>query len=413
MTILGFAGRGFPSALRLAALAVVCVLALSGCLATDVSEERVPESLVKQTTVGEYNNIRFYSSDLESLHELADQRISEIRRAYPGQDLRGRVVEVNYLSLSGGGGDGAFGAGLLNGWTASGKRPKFDVVTGISTGALLAPFAFLGRDYDAVIKQAYTTISTHDVAEENAVAAMVGFTPSVSSSAGLQRLIARYLTPEAFDAIAREYRKGRMLLIGTTNLDAQRAVIWDIGAIAASGKPDSLALARNIILASASIPGVFPPVRLKVTANGKTYDEFHVDGGVTRQVFLFPPGYDIGSIDAAIGWTPHRHAYIVRNGRITPEYEAVNDSLLPVANRSISTLIKTQGVGDLYRIDLVCQKYNIDFNLAYISDEFNIPQKEMFDHDYMTKLFDYGYAASVKGYHWRKQPPGLESPPKS
>jgi hypothetical protein len=190
-------------------------------------------------------------------------------------------------------------------------------------------------------------------------------------------------------------------------------VIWDIGAIAASGKPDSLALARSIIMASASIPGVFPPVRLKVNADGKTYDEFHVDGGVTRQVFLFPPGYDPKEIDAAIGWKPQRHAYIVRNGRIAPEYEAIHESLLPVANRSISTLIKTQGVGDLYRIDLVCQRYKIDFNLAYVPDEFKVVSKEMFDRDYMNALYNFGYNASVGGYRWHKQPPGFEAPPKS
>ena len=330
--------RRFARTLWSATLAVGFSLALAGCLSTVAEDDPVPEDLVKRTTVREYQKMQFYSSDLESLHELAEDRINQIKRAHPGQDLKGRVVEFNYLSLSGGGPDGAFGARLLNGWTASGKRPKFDVVTGISTGALLAPFAFLGPECDGVLKEAYTTISTADILDEHPLAAIAGFTPSISSNVGLERLVAKYLTSEVFDAIARENRDGRMLLIGTTNLDAQRAVIWDIGAIAASGKPNSLALARKIIMASASILGVFPPVRLKVNADGKTYDEFHIDGGVTRQVFLFPPGFDPKEIDAAIGWKPQRHAYIVRNGRIAPEYELVRNSLLPVASRSISIL---------------------------------------------------------------------------
>ena len=393
---------------RIALLGSACLLVLGGCLPTEPGGERVPEALVLAADVSGYQNIRFYSSDLDSLRDFAEDRVTEIRRTHPGVDFRGRSVELNYLSLSGGGSDGAYGAGLLNGWTASGTRPKFDVVTGISTGSLIAPFAFLGPEYDPVLKEAYTTITTADIADVHAVPALVGLAPSLSSNDRFKSLIARFLTPEVFEAIAREHDKGRHLLIGTTNLDAQRAVIWDLTEIAKSGRPDSLDLARNVVMASASIPGVFPPVRIKVTVDGKVYDELHVDGGVTRQVFLFPPGSDPRIVDRALGWKAHRHAYVIRDGRISAEYDAVNDNLLPVASRSVMTLIKSQGIADLYRIALVCKTHDADFNLAYIPLGFKGSSKEMFDRAYMTSLYDFAFDEGSHGYPWHKAPPGLE-----
>jgi len=261
------------------------------------------------------------------------------------------------------------------------------------------------------VKQAYTTTSTADVVDINFIPAVLGIAAGISSNDLFEKLIARYLTPEIFEAIRREYHKGRMLLIGTTNLESQQPVIWNIGAIAASGKPDALDLARHILMASASIPGVFPPVRLQVTVDGKFYDELHADGGVTRQVFLLPPGYDPELVDKAIGWKAQRRAFIIRNGLVRPEYQAVNDSLLPLALRSVSTLIKTQGVGDLYRIYLFCQRYSIQYNLAYIPNEFEAPPHAMFDEKFMNSLYDLGYQESIRGYPWRKQPPGLEKNP--
>src|SRR5207244_4858519 len=146
------------------------------------------------------------------------------------------------------------------------------------------------------------------------------------------------------EEIGAEYRKGRILLIGTTNLDAQRPVIWDIGALANSGRPDALQLMRRIMLASASVPGALPPVEIKVTADGRPYDEMHVDGGVTRQVFLYPPGYEPQVVDRTLGWKPVRRAYIIRNSKVAPEFKVTQSKLLQIASRSISTLIKTQGI---------------------------------------------------------------------
>ena len=173
---------------------------------------------------------------------------------------------------------------------------------------------------------------------------MIGASDSLADTKPLQGLVAKYMTAEMMKEIAAEHHKGRILMIGTTNLDAQRSVIWDIGAIAASGNPGALSLIRKIILASAAIPGAFPPVDISVTADGKQFEEMHVDGGVTRQVFLYPPGFSPKDVDKAIGWKIKRRLFIVRNTKIDPEFAVTKDQLLPIASRSISTLIKTQGI---------------------------------------------------------------------
>jgi predicted acylesterase/phospholipase RssA len=237
---------------------------------------------------------------------------------------------------------------------------------------------------------------------------MFGLSNSLSSTKPLEDLIARFMTAEMLDQIAEEHRKGRILMIGTTNLEAQRSVIWDIGAIAASGHPGALELTRKIILASAAIPGAFPPVDIAVTADKQVYHEMHVDGGVTRQVFLYPPGFSPLEVDKAIGWKLQRRVYIIRNAKISPEHQQTKDQLIPIASRSISTLIKTQGIGDLYEIHSIAKRDGVDYNLAYIPEDFVLRSNEIFDRSYMNALFQKGYEMGRAGYPWRKLPPGLE-----
>src|SRR5215831_13927016 len=206
----------------------------------------------------------------------------------------------NYLALSGGGSDGAFGAGLLVGWSAAGTRPKFDLVTGVSTGSLIAPFAFLGSSHDGELKEVFTTYGLNDIARRRPLVA-IAVEASIADDAPLAHLIEQYVTPDFVAAIAGEYRKGRLPLIGTTNLDAQRPVIWNMGEIAAKGDQDSIELFRKVIRASASIPGIFPPVLVSVEQDGKMYDEMHVDGGVAAQVFIFPTRFDPRTVDKQLG----------------------------------------------------------------------------------------------------------------
>jgi predicted acylesterase/phospholipase RssA len=188
--------------------------------------------------------------------------------------------ELNALTLSGGGSKGAFGAGILASWTKAGNRPKFDIVTGISAGALIAPFAFLSPAYDEQIKEGFTTITDPQIYAEHTILGALA-AGALASNAPLAKMLDEYITKDMLDLVARESSKGRRLFIGTTNLDADRAVIWDMGAIAASNRPDRLKLFKQVILASTSISGIFPPVQVEVTAAGKTYQEMHVDGGAT------------------------------------------------------------------------------------------------------------------------------------
>jgi predicted patatin/cPLA2 family phospholipase len=257
--------------------------------------------------------------------------------------------DCSFLALSGGGSKGAFGAGFLNGWTDSGTRPNFKIVTGISTGALIAPLAFLGPEYDEELAEGYTTIKTKDILNVEGILGFgilpVLFGESYASTEPLQNMIADMITPKVLDAIASEHEKGRRLYIATTNLDAQRAVAWDMGAIASSGHTDSLKLFRKVMLASASIPGAFPPVRFNVEIDGKKYDEMHVDGGVISGILgygftLFTEAQDKGMCSF----------YVIKNGKLDVEAEQVKRHVFPISARSFLTLMKAQSWGDMFRL---------------------------------------------------------------
>jgi hypothetical protein len=341
--------------------------------------------------------------------DVPPRNVEAIKREFDAQRQAGNFNQfdtVNYLAISGGGSDGAFGAGLLVGWSETGSRPRFDVVTGISTGALTAPFAFLGSDYDAQLKEVYTTYGENALVRHRPLLLAVT-DASIASNAPMVALIEHYVSFEFLAAVAREYRKGRRLLIGTTHLDAQRPVIWDMGAIAARGDQAAIELFRNVILASVSVPGIFPPVLISVAQGGRYYDEMHVDGGVVSQVFLFPTQFDPRSLDKRLGRSPTRRLFVIRNGRLGAEWETVEPSLLKIAGRSLSSLIKYQGRGDLDRMYFESRSYNVEFNLASIPDSFMEKELAPFDLTYMKALFEAGYASGRSGYRWRKKPPDL------
>lgn len=314
-----------------------------------------------------------------------------------------------YLAVSGGGAGGAFGAGLLKGWTEAGDRPEFQLVTGISTGALTAPFAFLGPEYDHVLEEIYTTYGTDDLLHKRGP--LNAFTSdAMFNTAKFAGLIERYFDDEVIEALAEEGRRGRALNIGTTNLDVERPVIWRITAIAASDHPDRAELIRKIILASASIPAAFPPVVIEVEANGQAFDELHVDGGTSSQVFLYPAAIRWDRVLEKFESPAQPQVFVIRNSRIDPYAAHVNRKLMPIASRSIGALIRSQGVGDLYRIFSMAERDGLDFNLAYIPAAFDDVPDELFDVEWMRKLFDLGYEMGKGGYLWNKAPPRFGDP---
>jgi predicted acylesterase/phospholipase RssA len=329
--------------------------------------------------------------------------------------LKGRYPAVfghrqTYLAISGGGQNGAFAAGLLLGWTAAGDRPEFTTVTGVSAGALIAPFAFLGPEYDHVLREVSVELTAKDVFKRRRL--IRGLRSDAMATTGpLKALIAKHVDQDLIDEIAEQYRRGRSLNIGTANLDSMRPVVWRIGAIANSGHPQALELIRQVLLASSSVPGAFPPVLIEVEAGGETYDEMHVDGGTASQVFLYPLGLDFEEVLHMLEVPGKPKVYIIRNARLDPMYEQVQPKTVPIASRSISSVIRTQGIGDLYRIYLATLRDGLDFNLAYIPKEFTDRSKEGVDTEYMRKLFDLAYEMAENGYPWRKMPPELKQAP--
>jgi len=382
--------------------------ALAGCAAAMVRNPVPPTLEGDAAVVGMgASPIRYWGDELPpNADAMVKEKWAQVRANRPEMLRSGRRPVVNFLALSGGGSDGAFGAGVLGGWTASGKRPEFDLVTGVSTGALTAPFAFLGPKYDEALKKVFTESDTKDIAIMQPVRGLLGG-DSLASNAPLAKVVAFYVNEAFLQEVAAEHRKGRRLLIGTTNLDAERPVIWDMGAIATSGRPESLELFRKVLLASAAIPAVFPPGFVKVAAGGAVYDEMHVDGGATREVFLVPTQFMGQKAVGRLGINPIRRAYIIRNGHVAPEYKAVKAKTLSIAGRAVSSLIKSQGVGDLYELYVFAQKNNIDYNLAYIPGDFHDTSTQAFDPVYMTKLYDLGFSMAQAGYPWKKVPPRM------
>ncbi|HYG89454.1 MAG TPA: patatin-like phospholipase family protein [Azospirillum sp.] len=390
-------------------LAMALGMLLSGCAMPERSTA-VPRELQDRATVLGRSDLRYWVD--RSSDTFLDAALASLQRERATLAAAGhgdKLPTANFLAISGGGEDGAFGAGLLVGWTASGTRPELKGVTGVSTGALTAPFAFLGPAYDAQLKEVYTTISGKDVLQPRGYLAAL-LNDAMADNTPLRHLVSRYVDQRMLEAIAAEHAKGRVLLIATTNLDARRPVIWNVGAIAASGHPGALRLVHDLLVASAAIPGAFPPMMIETEVDGQRYQEMHVDGGTSAQVFLYPPSLDIHHGDREYGIKRERQLFVIRNARLDPDWAEVRRRTLEIATRSVSSLIQTQGVGDLYRIFIAAQRDGIDFNLAYIPETFTTELKEPFDTAYMNDLFNLGYALGSKGYQWAKTPPGYAAP---
>jgi len=316
------------------------------------------------------------------------------------------------LALSGGGATGAFGAGFLNGWSASGSRPPFKLVTGISTGALIAPFAFLGPDYDPQLKEAFTTIESENIFIFRGLLKALA-SESFAKTTPLADLIERYIDKEMLQAVAAAHAAGRRLFVGTTNLDAQRFLIWNMGAIAASEHSNALKLFRDVVLASASIPSMFPPVMIEVEVDGHQYDEMHTDGGTVTQVFFYGNVVDFKAAREsakAAGWSTAAtggRVYVIRNAQVRPEREQVARSLVSITPRALSTMIKAMAFSDLNRIYGKSWARGIDFNYVAVPDDFVWQGEEEFDRAEMNRLYEIGYRLGKSGDAWSKTPPGF------
>ena len=382
-------------------LLVLTVAFVQGC-ATPPKRNPLPGNLYEKSQVPGIPNARYWGDEAPPYAaDLMGKSPEELRARYPALTDR----PLTMLALSGGGSNGAFGSGLLNGWTTSGTRPEFSFVTGISTGSLIAPFAYLGPDYDHVVKKVFTTYSSKDLVKERGLAGIIELN-ALADNAPLRAVIAEHVDEAVMQAIAGEYRRGRFLLIGTTNLDAERPGVWNMGEIAISGAPGAVDLMRDVMLASTSIPVAFPPAMMEVEADGKRYDEMHVDGGIARQSFLFSLSVDNKALAQRLGAVGQTKVYVIRNAILDPKWQTVDRSLAQISGRSIDSLIRSQGIGDLYREYAGAMAFGFDYNLAYIPGSFDVESKEPFDMNYMNALYQLGYDLASKGYPWQKQPPG-------
>ena len=309
-----------------------------------------------------------------------------------------------WLILSTGGTDGAFGAGLLNGLSAAGKRPDYAVVTGVSTGALMAPFIFAGARYDAALAAVYTQTSAADIFEVG------GTGESFLDTWPLRDLITKQINATLLADIAAAHQAGRRLFIVTTDLDAGRSVVWNMGAIAVHGGDAAVKLFRSILLASGSVPGAFPPVLIEVEVNGKHFAEMHVDGGVGGQFFVTPPALMASNSSYKI---PADALYIVTNSGLQPEFQVVERSTPAILAQSVSMAIKADLRVLLDRAFVAAQKSGIGFNVASIPANFNAPSRGAFDPDYMKALFKIGYDQGKSANPFAAEPPPYPGPPAS
>lgn len=388
---------------------LLCLLFVcSGCATL---RNPVPQELVAKATIKNMAEIRtiMASPSFQFKESLLESFKQEDPKDFPAGPHGEKVYPV--LILSGGGANGAYGAGLLKGWSEEGSRPVFKAVTGVSTGAIIAPFAFLGKKFDAQLEEYYTTTSTKDVLVSKGIFSILFGGNSLKSTKPLADNLKRVLDEKIIERVAAEHRRGRRLFVGTVNLDAQRFFVWNMGTIACSGDAE---LFRKVILASASIPVEFPPVYFHVEADGKQYDEMHVDGGTMAQAFsAYKLLEHMEGAAKKMGLNTSKmqsKLYIIRNGYVTPNYKQVKDKLSSIAGRSIDTIIGAQGVGDIYRMYVFAHDRGNDYNLAYIPADFRPKAKELFDPEEMKRLFDRGYEDALKGYPWRKFPPdGLEA----
>lgn len=368
----------------LAAITVSGAMMLAGCgtLARPEGPLRIAsESLIR------VNDPRIRSDDTQKIQALADEIASRLGRADGNESI---------LALSGGGANGAYGAGVIVGWTQRGDRPKFDVVTGVSTGALAAPFAYLGSDWDDELREAYVGGGTNGLLSARTFAAFVA--PSLFSSRVLRDLVDKNVTPELLRQIAIEHAKGRRLLVATTDLDTQETVIWDMGVLATQGDEDALKLFRDVLVASASIPGIFPPVLISgLTRDGQVVQDMHVDGGVNTPFLAIP--------EDLLLWTnpaPHRAKsalYVVVNGQVGRNNGVTPGRIDGILARTYDSMSKASLRLSLAATAAFAARNGMTVEMSAIPDNVTVSSLK-FDTATMQALFELGQTRSVSGEAW-------------
>ncbi len=369
-----------------------------GCSSPERNAAQESELMYPLATAG----LRYW--DGEST-EITEHNIEQEYQSILDSRARNNGVgsDIYHLALSGGGVNGAFSAGVLNAWTANGDRPEFDLVTGVSTGAIVSVFAYLGSDYDSTLKNYYTETPMSSLFQVKSIWSLLRG-EAVLDTAGFEDQVRSYIDADIVKQLAEQRAKGRLLVIGTTNLDNEKMSLWDVGKIAQVGSDEAITLIQNIIIASSSVPGAFPAKSIVIDDGQQRFEELHVDGGVSRQVFLVPQW---AYYNLPFERNP-QHVFVIRNGLLKPHYQVTNNNLTDIGLRSISTIIRNQGIGDVEHIYHFAQHNQMSFRLAYIDNDFSKISDEAFTKEYMTSLYQYGYQKTRADSLWENVPPSLQ-----
>ncbi|ASY58477.1 patatin-like phospholipase family protein [Sinorhizobium sp. CCBAU 05631] len=363
---------------------------LSGCMQT--LDRALDAQEADRASIAGYGEIRSY------LDARLDEFPQNAREWAPATKPGG----LDVLMISGGGSGGAFSVGVLAAWSSAQTRPQFDVVTGVSTGALIAPLAFLGSAYDDTLVHLYTSGVANDLARSKSLGGLLG--SSLLRSEPLKRMVERFITPAVLEQVAAEHRKGRRLFVLTTNLDTQRAVIWNMGAIAGSNRPDALKLFRNILVASASIPGVYPAVMIEAESGGRHFKEMHSDGGSASQILMLPQILLTSGKSLVPAKRQSVNFYVIVNNALMPEFATTPDKTLSVIARAYSIFVKSQTQSALTALYNYSKLTRARFHLASINVQLPYSMSDPFNTDYMRAVYNLGYAEFAAGTLWRDSP---------
>lgn len=376
--------------MKTAAALLACALGLlaGGC----VTGARLdwPATPIETGVVPGYPaEMRTVHPSLEVFEKAYRERIARARRA-------SRDGSLDVLALSGGGAGGVFGAGALVGWTASGTRPQFEVVTGVSTGSLVAPFAFLGPTWDGKLEEAYTGGLSENLLDSGGIGSL--FRVGMYESDRLYELVNRFVTPQMIAAIAAEHRRGRILLVATTNLDTEEPVFWDMGELANGGGEKARKLFVDVLVASSSIPGVFPPVMVEVEGEVGRYDEMHVDGGVTVPFFIAPgiAFLSPGSFDGLKGG----NVYVIINGQLESQPQRTPANTVEMVMRSSNLALMRMARSELLLAGAFTRSNGMGYRFTAMPASYPFEGPMNFEQGVMRELFDYAKSCAANGQIW-------------
>ena len=368
-------------------------LGLAAC--TTLPRLEAPPLADAATPLGIAAPIRLGNLDSETFALQARETTKGVRKAADGS--------IDILALSGGGG-GAFGAGLMVGLSKAGLRPRYEMVTGVSTGSMIAPFVFLGPEWDDELAEAYGGKATDGMLKSRGIGVL--FEPSVFRGEPLAELIDRFITDDLIEAVAKEAATGRVLLVATTNLDREETEYWNMGALAQLGGETAHNLFRTVLAASSSVPGVFPPVMIAVEQDGVTYQEMHVDGGATTPFFVAP---DLAMVT---GFTPQSlrgaHVQVVINGQVSTAQRSTKNNAIDIAARSFSAAMNHLARVALLQTEAFAARNSMTFAFTAIPDSVVFGGSLALDEPDMKAMFEYGMRCGEHGEVWMTPAKALE-----